>query len=157
MPWALATSSVLTRTPWSTVASCTMALTAYSALADILMLARLVGNVVCVGNHDGEQVGQRSEDGGLPRLRGHRGVTQSGQGAGRRRRGDDRRRIAEVERAARGGVHAHVCHEAGYHEVRGVGGFQPLIKIRLHERVRIVLHHHRLAVVRGHPGYDRTA
>src|SRR5579859_3064620 len=45
MPCALATSSVLTKTPSSTVASCTMALTAYSALADIRMLVRLVGNV----------------------------------------------------------------------------------------------------------------
>src|SRR5690349_720736 len=43
MPWALARSSVFTSTPPSTVASWTMARTAYSALADIRMLARLVG------------------------------------------------------------------------------------------------------------------
>ncbi len=112
---------------------------------------------VGAGNHDGKQVGHRGEAGGLHRLRGHRGVTQSGQSAGRRRRADDRRRIAEIERATGSGVHAHVCHEAGHHKVRGVCGLQHLVEVRVHERVRIVLHHHRLAVVRGHPRHDRAA
>src|SRR5213083_2914228 len=108
MPWALARSSVLTRTPSSTVASCTMARTAYSALADIRMLARLVGNIVSAGNHDGEQVGHRGEAGSLHGLGGHRGVTQSGQSAGSGRAGDHRRRIAEIERA-RAVELTHMC------------------------------------------------
>src|ERR1700754_1006748 len=120
MPWALARSSVLTTSPSSTVASCTMALTAYSALADIRMVANLVGNIVSAGNYDGEQVGHRGEAGGLHRLRRHHGVPQAGQSAGRRRRCDHRRRVAEIERAAGGGVHAHMGHEAGQHEVRRV-------------------------------------
>src|SRR5262245_38973374 len=90
MPWALARSSVLTRSPSSTVASCTMALTAYSALADIRMVANLVGNIVSAWNHDGEQVRHRGEAGSLHRLRGYGGVPQSGQRAGSRRRRDDR-------------------------------------------------------------------
>ena len=57
-------------------------------------------------NDDGEQVGDRSKAGGLHRLCGHRGVAQSGQRAGRGRRGDDCRRITEVERPAGRGVHA---------------------------------------------------
>src|SRR5215218_3898143 len=42
MPCALARSSVLTTTPSSVVANCTMARTAYSALADIRMPDTLV-------------------------------------------------------------------------------------------------------------------
>ena len=91
-----------------------------------------------VGNDDGEQIGDCSQAGRVQHGRGNGLVVDAWQCSGGGRGGHHRRRVAEVEGAAGGRVHAHVRHEPGEDEVRRVRGLETLVKIRLHERVRVV-------------------